>query len=175
MQPVPQLPECVCGSLRQVTRAITQIYDEALRPSGMRAMQFHLLMTIRAMETATASQLGTLLTIDQTTLTRSLVLLEQQGWVERRPLKDKRQKAVVLTDAGRAALEMAQPLWQTVQASVLKQIGDANWQAAREPLSRLLTIAGGSAEASAMPRSAKPRSREAKLRRREEKPKSSGR
>jgi DNA-binding MarR family transcriptional regulator len=125
----------------------------------MRAMQFHLLMTIRAMETATATQLGTLLTIDQTTLTRSLILLEQKGWVERQPLKDKRQKALVLTDAGGAALAVAQPLWQAIQASVLEQIGSANWQAARAALARLLLFSGNPAEAAPMPLSATPRKR----------------
>ena len=37
---------CVCNTLRMVTRAVTQLYDEALQPSGLRVTQFSILASI---------------------------------------------------------------------------------------------------------------------------------
>jgi DNA-binding MarR family transcriptional regulator len=138
--PGPYLPECVCGTLRQVTRAVTQLYDDALRPSGLRAMQFHLLNTIRHLGQASLSDLAARMTLDQTTLTRSMALLEQQKWVERKPQLDRRKKAYSLTRRGLAKLEKATPLWQAVQSRVLVHISPAAWAGARLPLAALLEL-----------------------------------
>ena len=70
---------CVCNALRMATRAITQLYDDALRPSGLRASQFSVLATIAGRGEANLKQLEELLAIDQTTLTRNLSLLERDG------------------------------------------------------------------------------------------------
>lgn len=135
------LPECVCGSLRQVTRAVTQVYDEALRPSGLRAMQFQMLMTLKHLREATISELGALMTMDQTTLTRSLAVLEKQGWVERRARADRRVKAYGLSALGLEVLAVAEPLWAEIQKRVVAHIGDTDWEAVRGPLRALLKLA----------------------------------
>jgi len=72
-------PQCVCDTLRRVTRVVTQVYDEMLRPSGLRVTQFSILDTIARMGEANLRQLENTLAIDQTTLTRSLKLLEEGG------------------------------------------------------------------------------------------------
>ena len=40
------LSPCVCSTLRMVSRAVTQLYDDILRPSGLRVTQFSILVTI---------------------------------------------------------------------------------------------------------------------------------
>ena len=40
------LSPCVCSTLRMVSRAVTQLYDDILRPSGLRVTQFSILATI---------------------------------------------------------------------------------------------------------------------------------
>ncbi len=75
------------------SRAVTQLYDDVLRPSGLRATQFGILATIARMGEANLRQLEDTLAIDQTILTRSLSLLERYGVTERVPHPDGRIKA----------------------------------------------------------------------------------
>src|SRR5206468_11223295 len=92
-----RLSPCVCSTLRMVSRAVTQLYDDILRPSGLRVTQFSILTTIARMGEANLRQLEHALAIDQTTLTRSLGLLERDGMIERVPHHDGRVKAMRLT------------------------------------------------------------------------------
>src|SRR5262249_33293892 len=95
---------CVCNMLRMATRAVTQLYDDALRPSGLRASQFSALATIAGRGEANLRELEEALAIDQTTLTRNLAVLERDGLLERAPHPDGRVKAMRLTPAGRRTL-----------------------------------------------------------------------
>src|SRR5712664_3901127 len=110
-----RLSPCVCNTLRMVTRAVTQLYDDVLRPSGLRVTQFSILATIARMGEANLKQLEDTLAIDQTTLTRSLSLLARDGVIERVSHPDGRVKAMRLTSKGRRALEEARPLWGQAQ------------------------------------------------------------
>src|SRR5439155_16223391 len=67
-----RLSPCVCNTLRMVTRVVTQLYDDCLRPSGLRVTQFSILAAIARLGEASLKQLEDKLAIDQTTLTRSL-------------------------------------------------------------------------------------------------------
>src|SRR5258705_3235300 len=102
---------CVCSTLRMVSRAVTQLYDDILRPSGLRVTQFSVLATIARRGEANLRQLEHMLGIDQTTLTRSLDVLERDGVLERASHPDARIRAMKLTSKGRRALEAARPLW----------------------------------------------------------------
>src|SRR5712691_5489223 len=135
-----RLSPCVCSTLRMVTRAVTQLYDDVLRPSGLRVTQFSILSTIARMSEANLRQLTDALAIDQTTLTRSLGLLERDGVTERVPHPDGRIKAMRLTAKGRRALEVARPLWAQAQDKVLRELGTKAWADAQRRLAHLLSV-----------------------------------
>src|SRR5260370_37868520 len=99
--PAPLSP-CVCNTLRMATRVVTQLYDDVLRPSGLRVTQFSMLAAIARLGLANLRQLEEALAIDQTTLTRSLGLLERDGLTERSAHPDRRIQATRLTPRGRA-------------------------------------------------------------------------
>jgi len=124
-----------------VTRAVTQLYDEVLRPSGLRVTQFSILSSLARMGEANLKQLADALAIDQTTLTRSLNLLERDGVIERGPHPDGRIKAMRLTSKGRRALEVARPLWARAQDKVLRELGTKAWADAQRRLTHLLHVA----------------------------------
>src|SRR3989441_1314797 len=136
-----RLSPCVCSTLRMVSRAVTQLYDDVLRRSGLRVTQFSILATIARMGEANLRQLEDTLAIDQTTLTRSLNLLEQEGVTERVPHPDGRIKAMKLTAKGRRALEVARPLWAQAQAKVLRELGTKAWVDAKRRLAHVLDVA----------------------------------
>jgi DNA-binding MarR family transcriptional regulator len=132
---------CVCNTLRMATRAVTQLYDDLLRPSGLRVTQFSTLAAIARLGEANLRQLEEALAIDQTTLTRSLGLLERDGLTERVASPDRRVKAMRLTPKGRATLEAAWPLWRRAQEQVLRELGTKGWADARRRLTHLLDVA----------------------------------
>src|SRR5947199_7836566 len=102
-----RLSPCVCSTLRMVSRAVTQLYDDLLRPSGLRVTQFSILAAIARMGEANLRQLEHALALDQTTLTRSLNLLERERVIDRAAHPDGRIKAMRLTSKGRRTLEVA--------------------------------------------------------------------
>jgi DNA-binding MarR family transcriptional regulator len=135
------LSPCVCSTLRMVSRAVTQLYDDILRPSGLRVTQFSILATIARSGQANLRQLEAALAIDQTTLTRSLNLLERDRMIERVPHLDGRIKAMRLTRRGRRVLTVARPLWARAQDRVLRDLGTKVWDDAQRRLARLLRVA----------------------------------
>ena len=91
---------CMCASFRRAARALTHVYDEALRPQGLRATQFTILQALSLTGEISQGDLGDLLVLDSTTLTRTLRLMRTRGWIKERPGKDRR----VLRDAGALAV-----------------------------------------------------------------------
>jgi DNA-binding MarR family transcriptional regulator len=115
---------CACFNLRKASRAVTQIFDEVLEPSGLQITQFTLLLAVAAVGTATMVPLAQGLVMDRTTLTRNLKPLERLGLVEVKPGRDRRTRVVTLTPAGQTALAKALPLWEQAQAIVQERLGN---------------------------------------------------
>jgi len=74
-------PSCVCFNVRKAARAVTQLYDERMRPFGLRVTQLAILGKTLLLEPVTVTQLAEVAVTDRTTLTRNLRLLEQQGLI----------------------------------------------------------------------------------------------
>ena len=123
----PSSPVCACLQLRKAGRVVTQVYDRCLRPAGIRGTQFALLKRIADMRRPVITDIGKALCLDQTTATRNIGLLERDGLlaVVGHP-DDARKKTVELTDAGRARLEEALPLWEEAQREIRGYLGDGN-------------------------------------------------
>jgi DNA-binding MarR family transcriptional regulator len=105
------------------TRAVTRVYDDALRPVGLRTTQFSVLARLDDEGASPLSRLAARLVLDRTTLTRELGSLEQRGLVTVVPGGDRRTRVASLTEAGRALLGDAYPRWQAVQRDVRQRFG----------------------------------------------------
>ena len=114
---------CACFNLRRATRAVTQLYDDALRPSGLRVTQFSLLVILQSNGSLSISELATHSGTDRTTLTRNAALLQAEGLVKIDSGADARVRLVSLTSAGLRAVEDAYPRWAAVQEILMKQVG----------------------------------------------------
>jgi len=132
---------CAALNFRRAARAVTRLYDLALAPSGIRATQMAILTAIAKFQPVSMSGIGEILVLDQTTLTRSLRLLQKQGLLEVSRRSARRQRFVVLTDSGVKALALAVPLWRAVQAKFLSAMGKDNWSVLRNELERLARAA----------------------------------
>jgi DNA-binding MarR family transcriptional regulator len=121
--------ECFCASFRRASRALTQHYDEALRPFGLTPTQFTILQALSLTGTVHQGKLGEILAMDSTTLTRTLDIMARHGWVEKLQGTDRRERQLCLTRPGRAQLNRALPIWQKLQARLRRKLGDEPWQA----------------------------------------------
>ena len=128
---------CTCGNMRAASRAVTRIYDEALRPSGLRISQYGVLSTVAAEWPVTVSKLAELMDLDRTTVARDLKPLERDGLLclETCP-DDGRVRHVRLTAEGRRRLKTARPLWRQAQARIRRELGDRHVDALLDGLER---------------------------------------
>jgi len=135
---------CTAHNLRKTTRAITSMYDEAMRPSGLRISQFGVLVALALAEEATVSKLARMLGLDRTTMTRNLGPLERQGLVASTTGDDARNRVLRLTEKGRAMLERGLPMWERAQARVVRGLGDARWKGLLQALKATASLARSS-------------------------------
>lgn len=124
--PLPELP-CLCANLRRASRALTQLYEEALRPTGLRSSQFTILQALSLTGEITQGRMAELLAMDSTTLTRTLAIMLRQGWIVRREGTDRREWRLHLSKAGRARFERALPLWEKAQTVARQKLGEHRW------------------------------------------------
>jgi DNA-binding MarR family transcriptional regulator len=132
---------CACRNLRRTTRAVTQLYDETLRPSGLRITQFTLLVAVGLSEPVPITRLADALSLDRTTLARDLKPLTKQGLVKITAGADRRMRKVRLTRQGREAIGRAYPLWQQAQARILEGSGPDRWPAMAAGLEEVAALA----------------------------------
>src|SRR5215207_9565843 len=110
---------CACANLRKAARAVTQLFDAALTPSGLKATQFTLLVTSRLSGDTTINGLAERMAMDRTTLSRNLKPLVRKGLLEVSPGGDGRTRLVSISPEGERALDEAYPMWQAAQEEVV--------------------------------------------------------
>lgn len=118
---------CACATLRRTARLVTQLYEEALRPTGVGGPQFTLLQALKLAPGVSQRQLGEILGIDSTTLTRTLALLRKRGWLRAESGTDRRALRLGLTKAGEKEYARVLPYWQSAQKRLKQALGDSNW------------------------------------------------
>ena len=140
---IGQATRCACFSLRKAARAVTQRYDDALRPAGLRTTQFSLLALLRLAGPIPLTRLAEEAVMDRTTLTRNLEVLRRDGLVRVLPGADARVREVEITRAGVTRLEEAFPLWQRAQRSMARTLGPRRMDRMLADLSAAVTAAEG--------------------------------
>lgn len=104
---------------RRLSRVVTAIYDDELRPFGISAIQFSLLEVIDRLAPATRAAIARNQNLDKSTLTRDLRSILSEGWVEEvREQADGRSRPIALTQAGRQLLLDAGAAWRAAQNDV---------------------------------------------------------
>ncbi len=117
---------CACFNLRKSTRLVTQMYDHKLRPAGIRATQFTILVAVQANAPIAIQALSRLMVMDRTTLARNLKPLVRNGLLAVTPGADRRVRLARLTVKGQKVLIRALPLWKAAQAEFRDKLGPAN-------------------------------------------------
>ena len=117
----------MCGSFRRTARALTQMYEEALRPLGLRATQMTILQVLSRAGEVSQGQLGEMLAMDSTSLTRTLAIMVRKGWIAEQRGEDRRERRIWLSATGVAKLKRAMPVWEEVQSRLWGKLGKQEW------------------------------------------------
>jgi DNA-binding MarR family transcriptional regulator len=137
---------CTCLALRRATRRVTQIYDAHLKPLDLRITQFAVLGQLAGSDASAPISITALarrLALDRSTLGRNLRPLIKAGLIVMEGGEDRRAHTLALTEAGRALLEKAIPLWRDAQRHVSEKLGREKTRALRAVLDETTTILGG--------------------------------
>jgi DNA-binding MarR family transcriptional regulator len=128
--PKTQLPElpCACASLRRAARLVTQLYSEEMGPE-IEPTQFALLTALSGHPGASRAQIGSALGLDKTTMSRSLQVLERNGWIAAVSAEDGRERGYRPTAAGKKALSVAKAGWSRAQARLRSELKPGEWEA----------------------------------------------
>ena len=115
---------CIAGRLRLLNRVVTNIYDDALRPLGLKISQGNILILTGKLGVASPVQVGEYLQLDISTLSRNLELMRRNGWLEDVPGEDARSHPFRLTAEGRRLIEKAMPAWEKAQFEARELLGE---------------------------------------------------
>lgn len=132
---------CACANLRQAARVVSQIYDAALAPSGLKCTQFTLLVTAHLAGEETINGLAERMVMDRTTLSRNLKPLVRDGLLEAVPGSDSRTRPIRISAEGKRALAEAYPLWKTAQDAVMGALGEDRFEALLNDAGRATALA----------------------------------
>lgn len=114
--------ECLAGRIRILNRVVTGLYDDALRPHGLRVTQMNVLVAIAMMGPIPSAAICRRLRLEKSTLSRDLGRLVERGWVRMTPGGGRTQQ-LEITDRGRKLLQTVTPAWEDAQSQVRRMLG----------------------------------------------------
>jgi DNA-binding MarR family transcriptional regulator len=118
---------CMCSAIREMNRAVTQVFDFSLAPSGMKASQFMMLNAIAEAGEIAQCDFARRYAITVETLSRRFSKLRQKGLIASRTGAHS-ERIYRLTEEGERALRNSRPYWNVAQTRLKQALGDADWQ-----------------------------------------------
>jgi DNA-binding MarR family transcriptional regulator len=116
--------QCLAGRLRLLNRVVTNIYDEALRPLGVKTSQLNILAAAGKQGLARPADICERLHLDTSTLSRNVERMKAKGWLEVVGDVDGRAQPFRLTAKGHKLVEQAKPGWEKAQKQLKKLLGN---------------------------------------------------
>jgi DNA-binding MarR family transcriptional regulator len=116
---------CLSVRLRLMNRMLGTIYDEALRPHGIKASQLNILVAVSAFGRATSQQLCRVLHMDTSTFSRAVARLKKNQWLLVESSGEGKILKIAVTKAGFNKIEQVYPDWQRAQAKVMEILGES--------------------------------------------------
>jgi len=115
--------QCLVVRLRLLNRVVTNLYDTALRPLGLKASQLNILVATGKLGVARPARVCEILKLDPSTLSRNVERMRAQGWIEVVSEEDARVQPFRLTPQGKRLIDKAFPAWKEAQRQAAKLLG----------------------------------------------------
>ena len=116
--------ECLAVRVRKLNRAVTKIYEDALRPLGITTSQLNILVVVAKLGLARPADICQRLALNASTLSRNVERMIARGWLEVVADDDGRAQPLRLKMPGQRMLRQAEPAWQRAQQLVQQRIGE---------------------------------------------------
>lgn len=116
--------ECVAVRLRLLTRAVTRIYNKALRPFGVNISQLNVLAAVAYLGEARQQKVCQVLHMHKSTLSRDLTRMQTAGWIRSEADEDGRVTVLRITSGGKKLLEKTFPAWEEAQKEAGTLLGE---------------------------------------------------
>src|SRR5262245_45893043 len=114
---------CIAVRLRLLNRVVTNLYDDALRPLGLKVSQLNILIVTAKLGLARPAQVCEILQLDPSTLSRNVERMRAHGWLEVVPEVDARAQPFRLTARGKRLIDKAVPAWKEAQRQATELLG----------------------------------------------------
>jgi DNA-binding MarR family transcriptional regulator len=114
---------CIAVRLRILDRAVTSIYNQALRPHGIKTTQMNIVVVVSAFGPMEIKPLCRVLNMDASTVNRALKRIEQKGWLKSQPSGQGKSLMVSSTSEGLSLLQRAYPDWKRAQKKAEELLG----------------------------------------------------
>lgn len=121
--------QCIAVRVRLLNRVICGVFDEVLRPFGMKVSQMNIMVAVSLTGPVKPSQVCEALQMDPSTFSRNAERMRKQGWLEYLPGEDQRSHTVQVTASGLKLIEDCLTAWQEAQNRVKSMIGEEQAQA----------------------------------------------
>jgi len=116
--------ECIAVKLRVLTRAVTRIYNQALRHYGLTVSQMNILVAVSYLGQARQQDICRALHLEKSTLSRDLMRMRERGWITETPGDDGRSSLLRISAEGGRLLQKAIPAWQQAQQEAIALLGE---------------------------------------------------
>ena len=115
--------DCVAVRVRLLNRVVTNLYDDALRPLGLKVSQLNILVVAAKLGLARPAKICELLQLDASTLSRNVEKMRAKGWLETTAEDDARTQPFRVTAKGLKLIERATPAWERAQQQAKELLG----------------------------------------------------
>lgn len=116
---------CLAVRTRLLNRVVTHVYDEALRPMGLKVSQMNILVVVHKLGRARPADVCRVLKLDTSTLSRNVERMRAKGWIEILDDQDGRAHPFQLTAEGKSLIRRAYPAWKEAQDKSATVLGEA--------------------------------------------------
>lgn len=119
---------CACAAMRRSSRAVTQLYDLVLAPTGLKATQFIALKVIHDAGEIAQYEYAREYAVSVETLSRRLGSLRTKGLVEVRTGQRHGERIYTLSEKGQKVFTDAWPHWSRAQDRLKTALGESDWE-----------------------------------------------
>ena len=115
--------DCLAVRVRLLNRTVTNIFDEALRPLGVKVSQLNVLMVVAKRGPMSPGDVARRLNMEKSTVSRNVDRMRTHGWISVSEGDSGRKQILEIGPAGRKLIEKSLPLWKKAQARTEAMLG----------------------------------------------------
>ncbi len=115
--------DCIGYRIRMLSRIFSRMYDDALRPHGVRFSQMNILTAVVLKGPIQPVEIGRLLSLEKSTLSRNVRIMEENGWLKSEPVSSGVGHRLRITKKGERLYHAAAPAWRHAQSQIEKLLG----------------------------------------------------